>query len=136
MEGTMGAHESRSEHGPSWGDVLTFLDDLRETYGGHTRVEITPQALTRWGDRRGLWCRVVWKEDPNKPHSGERAGGGGWPTPEHRTMPGLLYKLCHELERKMEGLAHDNAMAGGWQPSDGALHDLAPRHPQPTKKRG
>lgn len=132
----MGAHESRAEHGPSWGDVLAFLDDLRETYGGHTKVEITPIPLTRWGDRRGLWVRVVWLEKPNELHTGERAAGEGWPSSEHRTMPALLYKLCHRLERLMEDLAHDNAVAGGWKPSDGALHELAPRHPKTASKRG
>lgn len=132
----MNGHESRSEHGPSWGDVLTFLDDLRETYGGHTRVDITPQPLAKWGDRRGLWARVIWLEDPNKLHTGERAAGAMWPNSEHRTMPAMLYRLCHELERKMEDLAHDNAMQAGWTPADGALCPLAPRHPQPPRKRG
>lgn len=132
----MGAHETRSEHGPSWGDVLTFLDDLRETYGGHTKVEITPIPLTRWGDSRGLWVRVIWLEKPNVFCMGERAAGGSWPTSEHRTMPGLLYSLCYQLERKMEDLAHDNAIAGGWTPADGALSDLAPRQPQRAKKGG
>lgn len=131
----MTTHRSTGEHGPSWGDLLAMLDDLRETYSGHVRVEITPQPLSKWGDRRGLYARVVWYEKPGALHTGERAAGGAWPSGEHRTMPGMLFRLAHDLERLLEDLAHDNAMAAGWKPSDGALHELAPRHPH-TPKRG
>lgn len=130
----MGAHETRSEYGPSWGDVQTFLEALAETYGGRAYVETTIYKLTKWGDRQGLWVRVVWQEKPNGSPGAERAAAGGWPNTGHRTMPALIYKLCHLLERALEDLAHDNAMGLGWDPQGGLADQVDRPGPLPPKK--
>lgn len=124
------------EVGPSWVDVRRCLEDLVATWDGSCGVELTlcprnPQK-TAWG----LWVRVWWREDPQKPITPERAAGRFWPTSEHRTMPGLLFRLCAELDHKLADLAHDRAMGSGWAGTSAQAEHLSRLDPQGPERGG
>lgn len=120
--------------GPTWNDVRAFMDTLMGTWGGCVLVQITLAPRNPQKTSYGLWVRVVWMEHGEPRAAPERAAGRAWPTSEHRTMPGLLFRLCHELERKLEDLAHDKAMGGGWTgTSQQAAHLVRLDPPTPSE---
>lgn len=107
--------EPSGEIGPTWNDVRGAMEDLVATWDGCCKLETTlaPRnpSKTSWG----LWVRVVWLERADGRPGPEQAAGRFWPSTEHRTMPGLIYRLLHELEHKLADRAHDLAMGGGWE---------------------
>jgi len=133
----MSKQPERSEPmGPSWGDVRGYLDDLMNTWGGCALVQITLAPRNPQKTSYGLWVRVVWQEHGDRAVTPERAAGRSWPTTEHRTMPGLLMRLCMELERKLEDLAHDAAMGKTWTGTQAQADHLARLDPQGPKGGG
>lgn len=90
--------EDRTQTGPSWNDVQEHLRELGKTHHRACRVELNLLPDTAGRTTFGLWVRVVAWERSEGRLLGERAKGGRWPTSEHKTMPGMLLKLIHQLD--------------------------------------
>jgi hypothetical protein len=93
--------QNRTETGPSWNDVQEWLRDLEQTWHRAAMVEYSLLPDVRGRTNYGLWVRVVLKDRGEPGHRGERAKGAKWPTSEHKTMPGLLLRLCVDLDVAM-----------------------------------
>lgn len=124
------------EHGPSWSDIRQEMEALMETYGGAVTIELSVAPRNRPGAPHALWVRLVHRERSDGVTGAERAAGGQWPTSEHRTMPGLLYRLAVLLERKLEDAAHDLATAAPIHAAAGGRAYLTYQDPQPTEAGG
>lgn len=124
------------EHGPSWGDVREAMEALMETYGGAVAISISVAPRNRSGAPYALWVRLVHTERSDGVTGAERAEGCAWPSSQHRTMPGLLYRLSALLERRLEDAAHDQAMGADIQAASGDRGYLAYQHPLPTDAGG
>ena len=100
----------KTDLGPTWQDVKEGMEELLTLYEGYVSIEFTLAPARAGAQYNALWARVVWRDAPGTPGSPERASGGSWPHPDHKTMPSLLHKHIIWLERKLESLAHDRAM--------------------------
>lgn len=124
------------EIGPTWSDVRRAMEDLVATWDGCVGIETTlaprnPQK-TSWG----LWVRVWWRERPQELITPERAAGRFWPCTDHRTMPGLIFRLCNELDHKLSDLAHDRVMGLTWTGSQAQAEHLSRLDPSTPGEGG
>jgi hypothetical protein len=87
--------------GPSFADVADFLIELSREWGGLHRFRVAADR-----DRRGLPCLFIVLE-----HSGAFSGRGdgpivrawsNWPCKDNQTFAGMLFRLCFELNEKLE----------------------------------
>lgn len=97
--------QDRTETGPSWNDVQDYLRELHKTCGRVMCVETSLLPDTRGSTTYGLWVRVVAYDRGEVGKRGERAKGAKWPSIDHKTMPSLIIRLCHELDRELHDLA-------------------------------
>jgi len=88
-------------NGPGYSDVADFLIELTRTWGGSHTFTITPDR-----DRRGLPnLYVVLKHRPWSDSSKSGASiraWSSWPCGGNVTFSGLLFRLCFELNEKLE----------------------------------
>lgn len=94
----------RSDTGPSWNDVQDHLRELAKSHHRACRVEIGLLPDTAGRTTFGLWVRVVAWDRAEGRMTGERAKGRKWPTSDHKTMPGMLLRLIHELDHELTEL--------------------------------
>lgn len=101
----MDKHDAdRKETGPSWNDVQTYLRELHKAHSKAVVVECTLLPDRRGTTTYGLWWRVVVYSTNEKGFRVERAKGAKWPNSDHRTVPGMLLKLAHDLDWELEML--------------------------------
>lgn len=94
----------RTETGPSWNDVQDSLRELSRDHHRACRLELSLLPDIAGRPQYGLWVRVVAWERSEGRSTGERAKGGKWPTSYHKTMPGMLLRLIHELDHELTEL--------------------------------
>lgn len=87
------------EQGPTWNDVTTTMQEVGDAHKGH--VSITAGVS---GTRRvGLTLEVaLWRTSGRERPYIAALVRGYWPDRNHRTMPGLLYKLLLNLDTEYE----------------------------------
>lgn len=90
-----------SGNGPGFADVSDFLMQLTATYGGSNTFTLTADR-----DRRGVPnLFVVLKHKPWTDKDTlvkELRVWSPWPCLGHQTFSGMLFKLCFEMEHKLE----------------------------------
>lgn len=90
--------------GVSWYDVRTVQHDVECDYQGKTLVLMSLQTPAS-----GPWYHhvtVQWRRrgsGANDPP--DLVVSGQYPTVNHKTLPGLLFRLFTEMHRKLEGSA-------------------------------
>lgn len=90
--------EDRTQTGPSWNDVQTWIREMSKTHSKAVVVECTLLPDNRGAPTYGLWWRVVaYGRGPVGLRS-EVAKGARWPHTDHRTVPAMLLKLAHDLD--------------------------------------
>lgn len=90
--------ERDENRGPGWWTIGDFMLHLQAEYGVH--VEWTAVATKSQGKR--LYVRVqAWRVDDEGARVCNEWAGGDWPTAQHKTMPGMLYRLCHSVEQQL-----------------------------------
>lgn len=88
-------------NGPGFADVADFLIELGRTWGGLHRFRVAADR-----DRRGLPCLFVVLE--HSPAFGRDGDGpnvrawSNWPSASNQTFAGMLFRLCFELNEKLE----------------------------------
>lgn len=91
---------------PGYSDVADFLVELTRTWGGGFSYAIRPDR-----DRRGDPRLCVLLE--RKPWTGNGDDRSVlrvwdvWPTNGHLTFAGLLFKLCYQIDSKLEQRARE-----------------------------
>jgi hypothetical protein len=88
------------EYGPSWSNIDEWLEELGNLHGGVAWITAVREA--RPGGPGGLYWMVKWTGDPRRVHAGgdrQRGGYAGKHGP--KTVPGLLYRLCMELDAQL-----------------------------------
>ena len=99
----MGSGNSAGEHGPSYWDVSTYADDLRERHGVGIRWTLVPPI--RRVDGRGYtsWCVAVqvWvlRAKQTREWNAQAAfgAGGAW-----KTLPAALLATLRAYEEQRE----------------------------------
>lgn len=91
----------RSDTGPSWNDVQDHLRELGKTHHRACRIELALCPDRAGQTTYGLWVRVVAWERSEGRLTGEIATGRKWPTSDHKTMPGMMLRLIHELDHRL-----------------------------------
>lgn len=88
--------------GPSWWDVEEALKALEKRWGSVWLVEMVrnPGRGAQKGTILVQLCQREYRQQ-HKPGHDRRFKSESWPHRDHRTMPGLLLRMCHEAE---EGL--------------------------------
>jgi len=87
--------------GPGYADVADFLIELSRTWGGLHRFRISADR-----DRRGVPCLFIVLEHTPAFGGGSDAGTvrswSAWPSSSNQTFSGLLFRLCFELNEKLD----------------------------------
>lgn len=128
-------HHREADLGPTWRDIKEGLEELLSLYQGYIHVELTLAPARAGSQHNVLWARVIWRDEPGTLGSPETASGGPWPSNGHKTMPGMLHKHIILLERRLETMAHDRAMAEHRAALGDAQAELSLKH-LPSPKRG
>lgn len=90
--------------GPTWGNVAVMVRSLAKTHHIVPRVFFVPLLLKDDVYRMQVVCEAF------KPGVGARGTvlcktWRDWPTREHKTMPGLVFRLLHELDARLSDTA-------------------------------
>lgn len=87
--------------GPGFADVADFLIELGRTWGGLHRFRVAADR-----DKRGLPCLfVVLEHSPGVGKGGDGPTVRAWsnfPCAGNNTFAGLLFRLCYELNEKLD----------------------------------
>lgn len=87
--------------GPGFADVADFLIELSRKWGGLHRFRVAADR-----DRRGIPCLfVVLEHSPafgNGDNEGTVRSWSSWPCKANSTFSGMLFRLCFELDEKLE----------------------------------
>lgn len=87
----------KQNYAPTWGDVREAMQLLAKDTNGRVQVMMglhTPRmapAMLYW--RVELYSFGKWPPDPPR-----YVRTATWPTNQHKTVPGMLLRLIHELE--------------------------------------
>ncbi len=88
------------QHGPGFADVADFLIELSRTWGGLHRFRVAADR-----DRRGVPnLFVVLEHTPAYGDDDDRKAVRVWsayPCPGNNTFAGMLFRLCFELNEKL-----------------------------------
>lgn len=96
MAGNLG-----SKNGPGYADVADYLVQLTREWGGRFTYTLSVDRGRR-GDPNlfVVLVRKPWTGDAHDKH--DTRVWSSWPCRDNVTFSGLLFRLCYELEQKLE----------------------------------
>jgi len=95
-----GNHNGDRVPTPTWGDVALLVEALERHYGRHVEVSFDREGCR--GGSEALWVYAKAYEGwttVERPLDVVRAL---WPSVSHKTMPGMLTRLLHQLDHVMD----------------------------------
>lgn len=87
-------------HGPDWEDVRGYLESLHDRGYGLPVVRLTP--VEKRDRELGFYVEVVFVEADGRVKSGLPRAWGAWPDSRHKTLEGLVFRICYNLDAMLE----------------------------------
>jgi hypothetical protein len=88
-------HNDEKQRQPTWSDISLLLQQLEAEYGCHVEVSIDVEG-TR-GASGALWVYARAYEGWKTVEAPRDVVRSLWPTHQHATMPGLMFRLLYQL---------------------------------------
>lgn len=89
-------HNDEKVPQPQWKDVAMLIEALEKHYGNH--VEITFDREGCRGGSEAMWVYVKMYDGWTTVAAPRDVVRTLWPTLQHKTMPGMLTRLLHQLD--------------------------------------
>lgn len=91
-----GNHGHDARRAPEWADISDLIQQVEEQFAGHCEVSIDTEGTRSRANAVWVYAKLWRDYSPatNKPVDVVRAV---WPTNQHKTMPGLMFRLLYQL---------------------------------------
>lgn len=119
------AHRDGHGTGPSWFDVVTYMEELGREHDGKVHLKLCTVSRHNTGVPCAVWVSLAWVPTGRPLEAHTLAAGGLWPSVSHATFAGLLFAAAVQLQRKIEDDARDRLMGGGWEGTEQQTRHLA-----------
>lgn len=96
----MGKPRETSGNGPDWTDIAVYLNEVQTTHQCTLSLDIQPVGR-RDGHRLSVSLVASWVDLTVQGGMAAELFGSYFPTSENRTMEGLVYRLCHQMDKKL-----------------------------------
>lgn len=99
----MGADKRSDGNGPSYWEIASLLEGMRDRYGVGTRFLVIPPVTRRGTNQRGSWCVSLqtWplggKEGAETCAQESFGYGGAW-----KTLPAAMLQALYKVREKLE----------------------------------
>jgi len=94
-----GNHNNQRAAQPDWEDVTVANKAITQQWGGLAIVTLDTDGCTP--TRGAMRVRVAWYSGGSTQVPADESVTALWPTYQNKTMPGLLFRLHHQLDHAL-----------------------------------
>jgi len=106
-------HNDERTPQPQWKDVAMLIEALEKHYGNHVEISFDREGCR--GGSEALWVYAKMYDGWTTVKAPRDVIRSLWPSNSHKTMPGMLTRLLHQLDHAAD--ARERAEASEEKPA-------------------